>query len=323
LKRHNPFWGLSTKGDEFPVGGHIHLGFSNWDECETKEENFNKFNIMYSIIATIDDFLGDYYIKWSGEARWKYKIRRSCEMKSWGFEYRTPPAAIFSTPEFLKINLKLIWGIAKDVLRGYNFAKLKWEKVMRRYISEKELETFVEFKVPNGDILRFWGFPPIDFEKTYVQMPLSLDYSDGFKKFTFQYLRELAREEDIIILIKGIGVDDRISGFPFIWKWKGEKIMPTEHTFYQNKLMEGKLYYLWLPHFIRVSEFRDLKKYLLPQIEKDIKQKKSEIRERANLSQFISFLFSDLTTSTPLTDNDLRWIVNLYNIFNSTSANPR
>jgi hypothetical protein len=68
------------------------------------------------LLWLLDYFLGRPTIALSGAARGSYCKFSAYESPPWGFEYRTPPAAIFATPEFARLSMK----ICKEVVECYH-----------------------------------------------------------------------------------------------------------------------------------------------------------------------------------------------------------
>jgi len=139
-----PRYSLSAQGDTYPLGGHIHLSLP-------PDRN---------VLALLDNWIGDKVIHLSGGARGSYKKLSAYETKPWGFEYRTPPAAIFLKPQVLFAVLKIM----KAVLKGYfsyegvslyptpeEIARLKIEKeweILNRFIGE--------YPKMSKDVLKQW-----------------------------------------------------------------------------------------------------------------------------------------------------------------------
>jgi hypothetical protein len=96
-----PNHALAVSGHQHAIGGHIHIGLG-YRCCPPKE-----------LLTLLDDFIGSKTINLSGSARGSYKYLSACEAKSYGFEYRTPPAIIFYnqklTEIFLKLARNLVW----------------------------------------------------------------------------------------------------------------------------------------------------------------------------------------------------------------------
>jgi len=94
-----PGYSLSAQGDKFALGGHIHVSVP-----PSKE-----------VLELLDNWVGRHVIDLSGSARGSYKKFSAYETKPWGFEYRTPPAAVFLNPSVLRAVLHII----KRVLKAY------------------------------------------------------------------------------------------------------------------------------------------------------------------------------------------------------------
>jgi len=92
---------LSTKGDIYPLGGHIHVGGVE----PTKD-----------VLTLLDDFLGVHVINLSGNARGSYKRLSAYEKKPYGFEYRSCPAAIFHNRRILRISLKIVKNVLEKLI---------------------------------------------------------------------------------------------------------------------------------------------------------------------------------------------------------------
>ncbi|MEM2941616.1 MAG: hypothetical protein QW304_08740 [Thermoproteota archaeon] len=104
---------LSTIGDRFPLGGHIHVGLPGVENEDDVDEK-----VVRSIVKLLDNFIGKKTLPLSGEARGEYKELGAYEIKPWGFEYRTPPAAVFYRPEMAEITLKLTKNLVEKFLLG-------------------------------------------------------------------------------------------------------------------------------------------------------------------------------------------------------------
>ena len=266
FKEEFPGLGMSTKGDSYPLGGHIHFGIANWTELswETCKE------IIKRVVYRIDDYLGDFFIDWSGRARGSYASRNSYQDKDWGFEYRTPPAAIFASPQILDITLKAMWGIAKDSLNGESFLAKTWIQVLRKYITDEEIDYMESFRPPRGDVLEFWGFNPIRFPEIWVQYNPQDHFSRVFKDFVNKHLVPLLKEIDVQIWFKGLHQKrGYVSGFPQAWYWSVWRVEPIPE--FKNEWLNDDLYVCWLPYNIRTTTSMDLLvNYLLPLLKKEL-----------------------------------------------------
>lgn len=135
--------------ESYSYGGHIHFGYGFPVEPSS------------SFLEALDDFLGErtrFLLKRHG-----YGDLSDYETKKWGFEYRTPSAAIFANPEIAKISLKIAKLIGekagKNQVIEYNSPPEK-EDYVKLGLTEKQAEYFLDFT--KGDkvfpsILGFWG----------------------------------------------------------------------------------------------------------------------------------------------------------------------
>lgn len=129
---------FSVVGDRHPLGGHIHIG------CVPH------YDPPQDLKWLLDYFLGTPTINLSGTARSCYRAMaftnsRAVETKPWGFEYRTPPAAIFRSPEFARLAMK----ICKNVVEAF---------VNCQTIIVNETPTF-------EDYWNYAGFTPREYER--------------------------------------------------------------------------------------------------------------------------------------------------------------
>lgn len=113
FKRFSTHFGLYLDGAGHRVacGGHIHLGFEflgSWVPFQDSQ--------IEAYVQALDAALGASVQK-SGRARKDYACRRAWEQKQWGFEYRTPPAAIFGSPELALAALTIAHKVAFRLAR--------------------------------------------------------------------------------------------------------------------------------------------------------------------------------------------------------------
>lgn len=97
---------ISVVGDVYALGGHIHVGVGNMAE-PTNE-----------LLWLLDYFMGEETLKLSGRAREGYRKMGAYEMKKWGFEYRTPPSAIFANPEFARLAMMIVKNVTECYVNG-------------------------------------------------------------------------------------------------------------------------------------------------------------------------------------------------------------
>ena len=131
---------LSSIGDQFPLGGHIHIGFGKALRPNT------------DMVQLLDHFVGKPTYKMNGKARGGYSGLSQYEGKSYGFEYRTPPAAIFTNPRMAYITLKLVRGVLARYFGGRVFELLNGSEGA----THEELVKYGKLTGPQADY--FLGF---------------------------------------------------------------------------------------------------------------------------------------------------------------------
>lgn len=98
---------LITDGDNYPLGGHIHIGSESLD-------NFIKSH-QRTFVEAYDLVLGE-FLNFSGDARGGYKALGQYEEKNYGLEYRSLPAAMFYTPKAALYTFAIMKVITYQVL---------------------------------------------------------------------------------------------------------------------------------------------------------------------------------------------------------------
>jgi len=96
-----PYFQLSDAGNGFPLGGHIHVGIGH------------PFDPPSDLVTMLDDFVGRPTLNLSGRARSYYKKLSQVRSQPHGFEYRSPPSAIFQNPAITYIVLKLVKNLCR------------------------------------------------------------------------------------------------------------------------------------------------------------------------------------------------------------------
>ncbi|MCD6125283.1 hypothetical protein J7J62_08965 [bacterium] len=157
---------------DFSLGGHIHIGVGK--EIYPSNE----------LLQVLDDFVGK-HTRYMCE-RYGYGALSSWESKPWGFEYRTPSAAIFLNPNIAKIVLKLVKNIVikaiKEKIIKYNASFPSIDDFMKvGGLTKKEAEQLINF-YGNKHYLgyRLYDYWLIDKNKKYQRKtyPLNLSFSD-------------------------------------------------------------------------------------------------------------------------------------------------
>ncbi|WP_211230125.1 putative amidoligase domain-containing protein, partial [Desulfovirgula thermocuniculi] len=132
-----PKYDLDAAGHKYPCGGHIHIG--GIPDREPPGE----------LLELLDDFIGKPSLPLSGEARGDYRRLSAWEDKPWGFEYRTPPAAVFSNPRVARTVLKLARNLVTKFYSGraleYNDPPGVEDYIRVGGLTEREAAYLVEF----------------------------------------------------------------------------------------------------------------------------------------------------------------------------------
>jgi hypothetical protein len=98
--------GLSVAGNHAPLGGHIHVGVGM------------EYNPDRDLVWLLDAFLGKPALDLSGRQRGNYKCLSQVREQPWGYEYRTPPSAIFAFPEIARISIKICKVLTECYING-------------------------------------------------------------------------------------------------------------------------------------------------------------------------------------------------------------
>jgi len=171
-----PGYRLSTQGDVYPLGGHIHLSVP----------------VNNDIIRILDNWIGDKVIHLSGKARGSYKKLSAYETKPWGFEYRTPPAAVFLKPQVLFAVLKIMKAVLKEYFSCEGVSLYPTPEEIARLKIEKEwkiLNDFVkEYPKVSKDVLKQWRI------KVKVEPRVDVIFRDDWAPEIRSYVSSLLSE---------------------------------------------------------------------------------------------------------------------------------
>jgi len=180
FSREYPEYTLSAQGNRYPLGGHIHLGISPTQE----------------IVDLLDHWVGEKVVDLSGTARGSYKKLGAIERKPWGFEYRTPPAAIFLSPSVLRAVLKIIKRVIGAYCTRDGVALYPSDDEIRRLGIERDwkvLEDFVSnYHSFDKDVMKNWR---IKVQKVYnIDLVFRDDWEDEVKSFVKElFFRKLSK----------------------------------------------------------------------------------------------------------------------------------
>ncbi|MDD4996368.1 MAG: hypothetical protein PHW15_02780 [Patescibacteria group bacterium] len=146
---------VSTKGDQEPLGGHIHFGAPTGKALTKYTE----------LVRVLDHFIGNHFHTLDGRARHGYGENGDIRYQPWGFEYRTPPAAIFTTKEIAYITLKLAKNLAETIVEKDIVADIKVSlDDLKQFLTEEEAIYYIEFpknysNLDSKDIIKYWREP--------------------------------------------------------------------------------------------------------------------------------------------------------------------
>jgi len=198
---------LSDEGDEYPLGGHIHVGIGR------------RWRPDSGLAHLLDDFVGRAVINLSGEARDDYKRLASqsldaIRIQPHGFEYRSPPSAVFQNPAITYITLTLV----KNLCEKY------FQEVPLEYDSRPTLEDymnvggltkqqakyfmkFIEEYEPTKNITANWHITP---SKSFEPATITVIFSDKWHPLVKEWINRFIKEKvkvslPIIIKLHGLG----------------------------------------------------------------------------------------------------------------------
>jgi len=146
---------LSVQGDTYALGGHIHIGSPNDLVVQVLQDEVESF------VEVLDDFVGRVLLPTSGSARGGYARLGAYELKSYGWEYRTPPASFYADLEMVRIVYKLTKGLVETLLRQGEISyetldsgRVKKEEYFR-FLTKEEAEYFLAFpeKWAKGEVI--------------------------------------------------------------------------------------------------------------------------------------------------------------------------
>lgn len=169
---------LSTVGNKYPLGGHIHVGIGN------------EYSPDSDLISLLDHFVGSATIEMSGTARSEYKRLGKCRSQPHGFEYRTPPGSVFMNPGMAYITMKIVKNICE---RYFNEKEIVYDEsapVIQDYVNvcgltEKQAKYFLNTcknYTPTRSIRASWKMPPA-VKKASTTYPVELKFTDGWSDY--------------------------------------------------------------------------------------------------------------------------------------------
>ena len=240
---------LSVEGDNYPLGGHIHIGVGK-EFCPTSD-----------LLGLLDDFLGKPMLEHSGFARGCYKALGTYEPKPWGFEYRPLPASFFLKPEITRIVLKVAHNLVYRYVNGsknmkYNCPPQKKDYLRLAKLTEREygvLRDFIEgyCKIKNRFATSFWLNGKIEL-KHHVRIEFRDDWNEAIRKDIKDYLTAALKKKKLkrgyVISLYGLREDrGPVATIPGI---KGVELIEDNNL--PHGLM-GSCLYIGLPYYHRTD----------------------------------------------------------------------
>lgn len=167
---------ISVIGHTYALGGHIHVGLGK---------------TIYptdDLLWLYDYFLGKPTMALSGNARGSYNKLSAYETKDWGFEYRTPPAAIFINPNITK----LAFNICYYITIAYVNEQLIRIKNELQGLSTGSIDNFA-YIPPYEDYANYCGFSKEDYEQWKI---FFIRYRDMLDSPKLAYLANVSHNWD-------------------------------------------------------------------------------------------------------------------------------
>ena len=170
---------LSTVGNKYPLGGHIHVGIGT------------EYSPDRDLISLLDHFVGSATIEMSGTARSEYKHLGKCRSQPHGFEYRTPPGSVFMNPGMAFITMKIVKNICE---KYFNEGEIEYDDsmspVVQDYVNvcgltKKQAEYFLNTcrnYTPTKSMRASWKMPPA-VKKATALHPVELKFTDGWSEY--------------------------------------------------------------------------------------------------------------------------------------------
>jgi hypothetical protein len=153
---------LCTKGDLYPLGGHIHIGSPDDRIVKLLKDEVKNF------VRVLDDYVGRILLPTSGKGRGGYYGLFAYKYKPYGWEYRTPPASYYADPQLVRIVYKLVKGLVETLLiegeisyETLEDGRARPEEYLR-FLTQEETEYFLGFpeRWARGEISPFVPMDP-------------------------------------------------------------------------------------------------------------------------------------------------------------------
>jgi len=197
FKKSYPDYDLLTKGDVYPLGGHIHFNIPPTED----------------FVGMLDDFLGEKLLKLSGKARGDYCKLHAYRSQPWGFEYRTLPSIIFNDPKIAKIVLKIARNLAeiyvnrvKEITYEVPVTFVYYKKYCK--LTEEEFDYFnqyIEGNIKDFNIIANWKIRKN--LKSRIIVNFRDEWNSNVKKYFTEHLDKLRPRKSINLTLFGLRKD--------------------------------------------------------------------------------------------------------------------
>lgn len=174
---------LSVKGDDFPLGAHIHIGVEvDGVKCVAPRND--------TLVKLYDIMFGSVFKKTNGKERKEYAKLGQHRDQPHGFEYRSLPSSVFENPE-----------IARIVLKGFKNAT---QNVYEKKVTYNIPPTYEDYR----DICGYTQVEYntlIDFPKTFKGNNIIDNWVDRKHRFALEIDNRIQSNEYVDELVKSLG----------------------------------------------------------------------------------------------------------------------
>lgn len=256
---------LSVDGAMYSSGGHIHIGGVDFDAV-----------VDNGLLKLLDSQIGLPTRSMNGRARKNhnnYGQLSDYETKSYGFEYRTPPAGIFYSPRMLELCYKIAKNTAHKWYSGtVDFLCDTAEENLKVWsdFTDEEIEEYFtlisEFeKVRDCNVVAAWVDPSII--KQYVKYyPVIASFSDDYGYYVTTFIRKELAE------LKTVNKKIRVNMFGLAAS-RGDNICSGCDIEGLTRIeLETNENAIGLSRNIRLTEDRELAKRIAVEIRKHIER---------------------------------------------------
>lgn len=179
---------LSTQGNKYPLGGHIHIGIGF------------EYLPVSDLISLLDDFVGRPTLDLSGNARSDYKRLGAARKQPHGFEYRSTPAAVFAEPHIANITMKMMKNLCEKYFNeeriSYNDQPTIDDYINICGLTKKQANYFLDFcnnySAKRNSIRASWKVPITKSLPT--EYPIVCEFQGSWDKYVSNNIETLLDE---------------------------------------------------------------------------------------------------------------------------------